>query len=749
MEPAVASCHVPTLLFDQCLSTARLDLYIAVLHVYEDSDAYEQHYNRKIFLDTIAEFIAIERKRSRDFAKYTDAARLAAEFPPHEDDQEDGKLFYKYRITHHSLCLAVRSGWTPSALLDELGALASGDYIPDKVAKLLLNEREYINAYDVVIRSRQSTDDPDLFEYWVCSASKYQFDRFINCKGMSSLIEMKTCHVSPTDEPVFDYPFAVKVATVCSVLGCLDKCHRHLLLDIKRKSNELLGLLILEEFGYTETHGTDDQILDCHLAKTTRVRDYQKYAIERVFWDPLRLHSGILVLPCGAGKTLIGISIMARIKRPTLIFCQSALAVDHWRDQIRQFTNMSSRDIVRLAGSYTEQESARRAAEPLVVITTYNMFTAIKNAGENRSDNSRCWIQRCQMKHWGLVILDEVHQVPAETFQRATTGVKAHIKLGLTATLVREDEGISELSVLVGPCLAQFDVFTLRSRGHISDVKCREIRCKMPASFIEAYGAPGTSPEERRLYTALNPEKAKVCAALIKMHLQQKRKIMVFCDDIFGLDWYAKLLVRDKVDGSMNLEERSRLLNRFKNNPNGDCLLFSKVGDQSIDLPEASVVIQLAIAQGSRMQELQRVGRVQRPSARKQEAWFYSLVSLGTSEIEYASHRRTYLEKHGYTVKIDEATDVITQSYAVAGGNFGDLPLAIQDRIERTLIANVRAELTKRAHLSSDDSGHDDLPSGSDDPRSSSAKKRKREGAASTTGPKSTVAKWAAESVRK
>jgi DNA excision repair protein ERCC-3 len=397
-----------------------------------------------------------------------------------------------------------------------------------------------------------------------------------------------------------------------------------------------------------------------HIKPGIRVRDYQKIACEKIFWGPNKAHSGILVLPCGAGKTLIGINILALIKRPCVIFCQSSLAVTQWREQILNWTTVPPSKVMRFAGEFSSEWSPN----PWVIISTYAMFST--DSSLYRSGQSLKWINYCKQNNWGLMILDEVHQAPAKIFKQVTAGFKTHLKLGLTATLVREDLGVQELPALVGPKLFELDIFTLRMKKHIAEVECHEIRCPMTPLCYAAHAQTADRAIQRLLYI-MNLNKVRVCYNLVKFHLSHKRRIMLFCDDLFALRVYAQMLSNiigrkvPSVDGKTENSLRESIVSNFRRAADGDVVLFSKydilegypfvvryskfalcrVGDMSIDLPEADVVIQLAIIQGSRMQELQRIGRVQRPQAHKARAFFHSLVSDGTSEKGYAEHRRS------------------------------------------------------------------------------------------------------------
>jgi len=292
-----------------------------------------------------------------------------------------------------------------------------------------------------------------------------------------------------------------------------------------------------------------------------------------------------------------------------------------------------------------------------------------------------------KQREWGLLLLDEVHLVPAKIFRKVTNQIRCHVKIGLTATMIREDDLIRDLENLVGPRLYELDIFTLRMHNYIAPVECTEISCPMTPQFQAAYER-GTN-EERRLLYSTNPNKTRIVAYLIKRHLQNKHRVMVFCDNLFCLSWYTQMLRRPKIDGSTPVDDRVRILQNFRQAVNGDCMLISQVGDQSIDLPEAEVVIQVALMHGGRMQEGQRIGRIQRPQAHKPVAYFYSLVSQETVEEQFASQRRHFLQEHGYTVtrvKHDKWNEYLSD----------DSVDIISNDIQFGLLDALRGELQKR-----------------------------------------------------
>eukprot|EP01128_Nolandella_sp_AFSM9_P006454 TRINITY_DN3323_c0_g1_i2.p1 TRINITY_DN3323_c0_g1~~TRINITY_DN3323_c0_g1_i2.p1 ORF type:complete len:563 (-),score=127.36 TRINITY_DN3323_c0_g1_i2:64-1752(-) len=413
-----------------------------------------------------------------------------------------------------------------------------------------------------------------------------------------------------------------------------------------KKAAFAAGVPLVDEYDFVHSPLPSISI---DLKSTTKPRFYQKASVQKLFWNDFKCHSGNLVLPCGAGKTLAGIQVLATLKKPTIIFCNSILALNQWRGQLLKWTNINRSSVSRFASEFLNEWDPQAS----VVISTYAMFTST----ENRGDSAMNMINHCTGRQWGLIVLDEVHLAPAKVFRQVTNGINAHVKLGLTATDVREDTLIEELPHLVGPKLYELDIFTLRMQNHIAPVHCTEIHCPLTDIFGHAFDNAPDARYKRLLYT-LNPNKARIVGALIDKHLAQNHKIMIFCDDIFALKVYSTILKKTMVSGSTPTSERERIIGDFiRDAAKGECVLFSSVGDQSIDLPEAHVVIQIALMNGSRMQEGQRIGRVQRPMPGKDAAYFYSLITDDSAEAAFAARRHQFLVDHGYSVKMIEGDE--------------------------------------------------------------------------------------------
>jgi len=297
--------------------------------------------------------------------------------------------------------------------------------------------------------------------------------------------------------------------------------------------------------------------------------------------------------------------------------------------------------------------------------------------GGKRSADGERLIEAVKGREWGLMLLDEVHVVPAQTFRRVLAVCNAHCKLGLTATLVREDDLITDLNFLIGPKLYEANWMDLTQAGHLANVQCVEVWCPMAAAFYREYVRAGGAgalqtggdapPEEarskaggaartRRLLYVMNPNKFRACEYLVHYHEQRGDKVIVFSDDVFALLKYAKALGRPAIYGATKEAERQAVLGSFRFNPLVNTVCLSKVGDVAIDLPEANVIVQVSSHFGSRRQEAQRLGRILRakPSADGDgfNAFFYTLVSTDTAEMYYSTKRQQYLVDQGYTFKV-------------------------------------------------------------------------------------------------
>ncbi|OQS01120.1 TFIIH basal transcription factor complex helicase XPB subunit [Achlya hypogyna] len=401
---------------------------------------------------------------------------------------------------------------------------------------------------------------------------------------------------------------------------------------------------LMEEYDFRNDKTIPD--IDMDLKPTTRIREYQEKSLSKMFGNG-RARSGIIVLPCGAGKTLTGVTAASTIKKSCLCLCTSAVSVEQWTQQFKMWTTIPEKKIAR----FTSVEKDYIDPESGVIVTTYTMVAF----GGNRAAKSAAVMALIQSREWGCILLDEVHVVPAKMFRKVIGSIACHCKLGLTATLVREDDLIGDLNFLIGPKLYEANWMDLTQSGFLANVSCVEVWCPMTGPFYAEYLKENVSARKRALLYVANPNKFSAAEYLIQYHEKRGDKILLFSDDVFALRLYATKLGKGFIYGGTGERERMRLLQSFRMSPHVNVICISKVGDTSIDLPEANVIIQVSSHFGSRRQEAQRLGRILRPKANSTggfNAFFYTLISTDTAEMYYSNKRQQYLVDQGYTFKV-------------------------------------------------------------------------------------------------
>lgn len=412
--------------------------------------------------------------------------------------------------------------------------------------------------------------------------------------------------------------------------------------EIVKKRCQELDYPVLEEYDFRNDHRNPD--LDIDLKPSTQIRPYQEKSLSKMFGNG-RARSGIIVLPCGAGKTLVGITAACTIKKSVIVLCTSSVSVMQWRQQFLQWCTLQPENVA----VFTSDNKEMFQTESGLVVSTYSMVANTRN----RSYDSQKVMDFLTGREWGFIILDEVHVVPAAMFRRVVSTIAAHAKLGLTATLVREDDKISDLNFLIGPKLYEANWMELSQKGHIANVQCAEVWCPMTAEFYQEYLRENA--RKRMLLYIMNPTKFQAAQFLIQYHERRGDKIIVFSDNVYALQEYALKLGKPFIYGSTPQQERMNILQNFQYNDQINTIFLSKVGDTSIDLPEATCLIQISSHYGSRRQEAQRLGRILRAKRRNDEgfnAFFYSLVSKDTQEMYYSTKRQAFLVDQGYAFKV-------------------------------------------------------------------------------------------------
>ena len=364
-----------------------------------------------------------------------------------------------------------------------------------------------------------------------------------------------------------------------------------------------------------------------------QIRQYQEHAAEG-FWHG---GSGVVVLPCGAGKTIVGAAAMSHAKATTLILVTNTVAARQWRDELLRRTSLNEDEIGEYSG-------AKKEIRP-VTIATYQVMTKKKNGVYAHLDLFDSY-------DWGLIIYDEVHLLPAPIF-RFTADIQSRRRLGLTATLVREDGMEGEVFSLIGP--KRFDVpwKEIESQGYIAPAECIEIRATLTESERLSYATAET--EEKYRFCATTATKRKVVQALVDKHADDQ--VLVIGQYISQLDELSEQLGVPVIKGETPVKEREELFAKFRT---GElkCLVVSKVANFSVDLPDATIAIQVSGAFGSRQEEAQRLGRILRPKSDGRGARFYSVVSRDTIDQDFAQNRQRFLAEQGYSYRIIDADDV-------------------------------------------------------------------------------------------
>lgn len=399
---------------------------------------------------------------------------------------------------------------------------------------------------------------------------------------------------------------------------------------------------LLAEYDFRNDSVNPDINID--LKPTAVLRPYQEKSLRKMFGNG-RARSGVIVLPCGAGKSLVGVTAACTVRKRCLVLGNSAVSVEQWKAQFKMWSTIDDSQICRFTSDAKDKPIGCSIA-----ISTYSML----GHTTKRSWEAERVMEWLKTQEWGLMILDEVHTIPAKMFRRVLTIVQAHCKLGLTATLVREDDKIVDLNFLIGPKLYEANWMELQNSGYIAKVQCAEVWCPMSPEFYREYVAIKT--KKRILLYTMNPNKFRACQFLIKFHERRNDKIIVFADNVFALKEYAIRLNKPYIYGPTSQGERMQILQNFKHNPKINTIFISKVGDTSFDLPEANVLIQISSHGGSRRQEAQRLGRVLRAKkgmvAEEYNAFFYSLVSQDTQEMAYSTKRQRFLVDQGYSFKV-------------------------------------------------------------------------------------------------
>jgi len=374
------------------------------------------------------------------------------------------------------------------------------------------------------------------------------------------------------------------------------------------------------------------------------LRPYQEAARD-AFWagGSVRGGSGVIVLPCGAGKTIVGLGVIEQVAAQTLILTTNVVALRQWISEILDKTNLTE-DMVK------EYSGEKKEVGP-VTVTTYQILTYKKRGTEEEYPHFRLFNE----KNWGLIIYDEVHLLPAPVF-RITADLQARRRLGLTATLVREDGREDDVFSLIGPKKFDKPWKELEEQNWIAAAKCYEVRVDLDQDRRLDYHTAGE--RDRYRIAATNPRKYDLVKEIVEHHKDDQ--ILILGQYIDQLETIANMLDAPMIYGQTPNSEREELYSKFKT---GEIkvLVVSKVANFAVDLPDANVAVQVSGTFGSRQEEAQRLGRILRPKPHGESALFYSLVTRNTKDQDFSQKRQLFLTEQGYKYTIWEHDRFITE----------------------------------------------------------------------------------------
>lgn len=534
-----------------------------------------------------------------DHPLYAEARDALAQFAELEKSPEH---IHTYRLTPLSLWNAAAGGLTAAMVVEMLERFSKYELPPNVVSDV----RDYIGRYgrikllrengDLVLRS----DDPVLIA------------EITRQKRMQPYI------LAPRD--------ALSLSVDAARRGHVKQA----LISIGYPAEDLAG--------YTEGEPLPFGVREMALSgKPFTMREYQEDAVAAFHADgTARGGSGVVVLPCGAGKTIVGIGAMAAVQRATLVLSPNTVAVRQWIAELLDKTTLTPDQV----GEYTGE---RKDIRP-VTVTTYQILTYRPS-----EDGEFPHFGLVTGHNWGLIIYDEVHLLPAPVF-RLTAEIQARRRLGLTATLVREDGREADVFGLIGP--KRFDVpwRELERQGWIATAECHEIRVALP----DDQRMPYALSEEREKYrmAAENPVKMQVVQELVARH--EEDQVLIIGQYLDQLKYLSELLDAPLLSGRTSNAQRERYYDQFRR---GELkrLVVSKVANFAIDLPDANVAIQVSGTFGSRQEEAQRLGRILRPKSDGRPAHFYTIVTRDTRDQDFSANRQLFLTEQGYRYTIEDA----------------------------------------------------------------------------------------------
>uniref|UniRef100_A0A8C9ZX71 DNA 3'-5' helicase n=1 Tax=Sander lucioperca TaxID=283035 RepID=A0A8C9ZX71_SANLU len=553
---------------------------------------------------------------------------------------------HEYKLTAYSLYAAVSVGLQTSDIVEYLQKLSKTS-LPDgivqfiqlctvsygKVKLVLKHNRYFVESTfpDVIQRLLQdnvirecrlrTADGADTELITEVIYSKSAISKSIEEKGGTSTSQQPSDGQTSTQqvpEDIFSYYEQMdkeeeeeeETQTVSFEI------RQEMIEELQKRCIQLEYPLLAE---YDFRNDTVNPDINIDLKPTAVLRPYQEKSLRKMFGNG-RARSGVIVLPCGAGKSLVGVTAACTVRKRCLVLGNSSVSVEQWKAQFKMWSTIDDSQICRFTSDAKDKPIGCSVA-----ISTYSML----GHTTKRSWEAERVMEWMRSQEWGLIILDEVHTIPVLgigkekiMFRRVLTIVQAHCKMGLTATLVREDDKIVDLNFLIGPKLFEANWMELQNNGYIAKVQCAEVWCPMSPEFYREYVAIKT--KKRMLFYTMNPNKFRVCQFLIRFHERRNDKIMVFADNVFALKEYAIRLNKPYIYGPTSQGER--MWHTWHT---------------------SGTIFQ---------QEAQRLGRVLRAKkgmvAEEYNAYFYSLVSQDTQEMAYSTKRQRFLVDQGYSFKV-------------------------------------------------------------------------------------------------
>ncbi|THF74238.1 DNA repair helicase XPB [Cohnella fermenti] len=508
--------------------------------------------------------------------------------------------WHTYRVTPVSLWNAAAAGWTGETMMERLNELARYG-VPAALEKEI---RDVAGRYG----SLRLKDRGSELELKV--RDSLLLEELLACRGLDA------CWLGAPD--------GLSVGVRKEARGWL------------KRELIALGYPVVDEAGYRSGEALPVRLLaEDGTGRRIRLRDYQEEAVEAFASGRTGAGgSGVVVLPCGAGKTWVGMGALARLQCETLILTSSTVSVSQWIRELRRSTSLDEDAI----GEYTGD---RKEVKP-VTVATYQLLTHRKSKGGSYPH----W-KLLSDRNWGLIIYDEVHLLPAPVF-RMTADLQATRRLGLTATLVREDGREGDVFALIGPKRYDAPWRSMELMGWIAKPSCTEVRVPLTPHGVARYREAPKRQKHR--IAGENPLKLAAVRRLLSRH--PKQPTLIIGQYLDQLNEVAQGLSLPVITGNTPQTERQRLFDRF-NRGEISVLAVSKVANFAIDLPDASIAIQISGSFGSRQEEAQRLGRILRPKQSGAGVYFYTLISDETDEVEFARKRQRFLLEQGYEYEVD------------------------------------------------------------------------------------------------